>query len=78
MCRGIYKILIFSQRESKLYFFSLQGQKHPFTEVIKANIGDSHAMGQKPITFLRQVRGRDGSGKVLSCKVIFTSLVLPP
>uniref|UniRef100_A0A8C7IT74 alanine transaminase n=1 Tax=Oncorhynchus kisutch TaxID=8019 RepID=A0A8C7IT74_ONCKI len=31
-----------------------QGQKHPFTEVIKANIGDSHAMGQKPITFLRQ------------------------
>nr|XP_046205607.1 alanine aminotransferase 2-like [Oncorhynchus gorbuscha] len=32
-----------------------QGQKHPFTEVIKANIGDSHAMGQKPITFLRQV-----------------------
>uniref|UniRef100_A0A6Q2YLY1 alanine transaminase n=1 Tax=Esox lucius TaxID=8010 RepID=A0A6Q2YLY1_ESOLU len=32
-----------------------QGQKHPFTEVIKANIGDAHAMGQKPITFLRQV-----------------------
>ncbi|XP_063307003.1 alanine aminotransferase 1 isoform X1 [Pelobates fuscus] len=32
-----------------------QGVKKPFTEVIKANIGDAHAMGQKPITFLRQV-----------------------
>lgn len=32
-----------------------QGIKKPFTEVIKANIGDAHAMGQKPITFLRQV-----------------------
>lgn len=32
-----------------------QGEKKPFTEVIRANIGDAHAMGQKPITFLRQV-----------------------
>ncbi|XP_066569796.1 alanine aminotransferase 2 [Amia ocellicauda] len=32
-----------------------QGVKKPFTEVIKANIGDAHAMGQQPITFLRQV-----------------------
>lgn len=32
-----------------------QGANKPFTEVIKANIGDAHAMGQKPITFLRQV-----------------------
>ncbi|KAM9167087.1 alanine aminotransferase 1 isoform 2-T2 [Mergus octosetaceus] len=31
-----------------------QGVPKPFTEVIKANIGDAHAMGQKPITFLRQ------------------------
>jgi alanine transaminase len=23
--------------------------------VVKANLGDAHAMGQKPITFLRQV-----------------------
>lgn len=30
--------------------------KKPFTEVIRANIGDAQAMGQKPITFLRQVR----------------------
>lgn len=32
-----------------------QGVKKPFSEVIRANIGDAHAMGQKPITFLRQV-----------------------
>lgn len=31
------------------------GLKKPFTEVIKANIGDAQAMGQKPITFIRQV-----------------------
>lgn len=29
--------------------------KKPFNEVIKANIGDCHAMGQTPITFIRQV-----------------------
>lgn len=32
-----------------------KGVTKPFTEVIKANVGDAHAMGQKPITFLRQV-----------------------
>ncbi|NP_001133370.1 Alanine aminotransferase 2-like [Salmo salar] len=32
-----------------------EGVKKPFTEVIKANIGDAHAMGQQPITFFRQV-----------------------
>ncbi|XP_078542245.1 alanine aminotransferase 2-like [Lissotriton helveticus] len=31
------------------------GVTKPFTEVIRANIGDAQAMGQKPITFLRQV-----------------------
>ncbi|PAA57803.1 hypothetical protein BOX15_Mlig029561g2 [Macrostomum lignano] len=31
------------------------GQKKPFNEVIKCNIGDCHAMGQPPLTFLRQV-----------------------
>ena len=35
--------------------FNLQGAQKPFKEVIKANVGDAHAMGQKPITFLRQV-----------------------
>ncbi|XP_011169173.2 alanine aminotransferase 2 isoform X1 [Solenopsis invicta] len=32
-----------------------KGVKKPFKEVITANIGDAHAMGQQPITFLRQV-----------------------
>ncbi|XP_066289325.1 alanine aminotransferase 1-like isoform X1 [Branchiostoma lanceolatum] len=32
-----------------------KGVPKPFKQVIKANIGDAHAMGQKPITFLRQV-----------------------
>ncbi|CAG5114966.1 unnamed protein product [Candidula unifasciata] len=31
------------------------GVKKPFTRVVKANIGDCHATGQKPITFIRQV-----------------------
>uniref|UniRef100_A0AAG5DXC0 alanine transaminase n=1 Tax=Anopheles atroparvus TaxID=41427 RepID=A0AAG5DXC0_ANOAO len=34
-----------------------QGAKKPFKEVIRANIGDCHAMGQPPITFIRQVLG---------------------
>ncbi|XP_076468677.1 alanine aminotransferase 2-like [Babylonia areolata] len=33
-----------------------QGQKKPFSQVVKANIGDCHATGQKPITFIRQVQ----------------------
>ncbi|KAF7266015.1 hypothetical protein GWI33_020615 [Rhynchophorus ferrugineus] len=32
-----------------------EGAKKPFTEVIRANVGDCHAMGQVPLTFLRQV-----------------------
>lgn len=32
-----------------------QGVQHKFTEVIRANIGDCHAMGQVPLTFFRQV-----------------------
>jgi len=31
------------------------GVQKPFPNVIKANIGDAHAMGNKPITFIRQV-----------------------
>lgn len=32
-----------------------QGVKKPFDQVIRANIGDSHAMGQQPISFVRQL-----------------------
>jgi len=31
------------------------GVKKPFEQVIRANIGDAHAMGQQPITYIRQV-----------------------
>ena len=31
------------------------GVKKPFKEIIRSNIGDCHATGQKPLTFLRQV-----------------------
>lgn len=31
------------------------GAKKPFSEVVRANIGDCHATGQQPITFIRQV-----------------------
>lgn len=33
----------------------LAGVKKSFEHVVKCNIGDCHATGQKPITFLRQV-----------------------
>lgn len=33
----------------------LKGVPKPFKNVIRANIGDCHAMGQVPITFIRQV-----------------------
>ena len=31
------------------------GAKKPFDHVVRANIGDCHLMGEKPITFIRQV-----------------------
>ncbi|XP_030776699.1 alanine aminotransferase 1 isoform X1 [Rhinopithecus roxellana] len=43
------------QRALELEQELCQGVKKPFTEVIRANIGDAQAMGQRPITFLRQV-----------------------
>ncbi|XP_054164947.1 alanine aminotransferase 2-like [Oppia nitens] len=43
------------QRASQLESQLKSGQKLPFDAVIRANIGDCHAMNQKPITFFRQV-----------------------
>ena len=37
------------------FSFIFQGVKKPFNSVIKANIGDAHAMGNVPVTFLRQI-----------------------
>ncbi|KAL9976107.1 hypothetical protein ACROYT_G013357 [Oculina patagonica] len=33
----------------------LKGAQKPYKEVVKANIGDAHALGMKPLTFPRQV-----------------------
>ncbi|CAH1968291.1 unnamed protein product [Acanthoscelides obtectus] len=43
-----------------------KGTQKPFDEVIKANIGDCHAMGQQPITFIRQVLALVTYPKLLS------------
>ncbi|XP_072169047.1 alanine aminotransferase 1-like [Diadema setosum] len=43
------------QRATQLQKELEKGDSKPFTSVIKCNIGDAHAMGQKPLTFLRQV-----------------------
>lgn len=54
----IIKLLsIFSFVLYLLFFFNLlrQGVKKPFDTVIRANIGDCHAMGQPYIKFLRDV-----------------------
>ena len=45
---------MYNEKHNFLHWLS-KGTSKPFTEVIKANIGDAHAMGQKPITFIRQV-----------------------
>ncbi|CAG9862090.1 unnamed protein product [Phyllotreta striolata] len=45
-----------------------KGAKKPFNEVIKANIGDCHAMGQQPITFIRQVLALVSYPKLLDDK----------
>lgn len=36
-----------------------QGADKSFPDVIRANIGDCHAVGQRPLTFIRQVRERE-------------------
>ncbi|XP_065065372.1 alanine aminotransferase 1-like [Rhopilema esculentum] len=43
------------QLASKLEKELQQGIAKPFQDVVKANIGDCHAVGQNPITFIRQV-----------------------
>lgn len=48
-------LIITTIDDTDAIFFYFQGVKKPFTEIIRANIGDCHAMGQIPITFIRQV-----------------------
>jgi len=47
------------------------GVKKPFKSVIKANIGDAHAMGNKPITFIRQVMA------IITCPSLLKSDAFP-
>eukprot|EP00731_Ephydatia_muelleri_P037206 Em0419g3a len=46
--------------------------KYPFKKVLFANIGDCHAMGQKPITFVRQVLAAGVLPELMS-KALFPS-----
>ena len=52
-----WKIKLFHWFDKYINLFHLKGVSKPFQDVIKANIGDAHAMGQKPVVFLRQVLG---------------------
>merc|ERR1712227_1128239 len=45
-----------------------KGVNKPFKDVIKANIGDAHAMGQAPVTFLRQILALVSYPDLLSSK----------
>ena len=48
--------------------FQFQGVQKPFDSVIKANIGDAHAMGNAPVTFLRQILALVSYPDLLSSK----------
>jgi hypothetical protein len=53
---GTYPIFIFiffSNLYVNIAFSPFKEKEFPFSSVIKANIGDAHAMGQTPITFIR-------------------------
>ena len=39
-----------------ILYYLKKGQHKNFDQIIRANIGDCHATGQKPMTFIRQVR----------------------
>lgn len=49
----------------------IEGVKKPFDNVLRANIGDCHAMGQQPITFIRQIIG------LLSYPPLFNDPTIP-
>ncbi|KAL4704119.1 hypothetical protein ACJJTC_001046 [Scirpophaga incertulas] len=48
-----------------------KGVSKPFERVIRANIGDCHALGQQPFTFIRQVMA------LVSCPTLLTSEEFP-
>ncbi|XP_046969031.1 alanine aminotransferase 2-like isoform X2 [Vanessa cardui] len=48
-----------------------KGVSKPFKRVVRANIGDAHALGQKPFTFIRQVLA------LVACPELMTSPSIP-
>ncbi|XP_018336041.1 alanine aminotransferase 2-like isoform X2 [Agrilus planipennis] len=44
-----------SERADEIEKELLKGEKKPFNKIIRVNLGDCHAVGQIPITFLRQL-----------------------
>ena len=58
---------------SHLKSYLKKGQSKPFDKIIKANIGDCQATGQKPITFIRQVnyyiKKKENVNKIIHLKI---------
>jgi len=52
-----------------------RGVKKPFEKIIMSSVGDCHAMGQKPITFTRQVIAGCAYPELLNQKVFPTDVV---
>merc|ERR1719193_2071550 len=52
-----------------------QGVKKPFDKVIKSNIGDCQAMGQKPITYIREVIAGCAHPELLDMNVLPSDVV---
>ena len=55
MEKDLAKVCFFVKRSFFAHFLLQNPDKYSFKSIIKANIGDAHAMGQMPITFIRQV-----------------------
>ncbi|KAL0871555.1 hypothetical protein ABMA27_004090 [Loxostege sticticalis] len=51
-----------------------KGVPRPFPRVVRANIGDCHALGQKPFTFIRQVLALVSCPQLLSLADIPTDV----
>ncbi|XP_028162108.1 alanine aminotransferase 2-like [Ostrinia furnacalis] len=50
----------------------VKGVPKPFERVVRANIGDCHALGQRPFTFIRQVLA------LASCPQLVSIADVPP
>ncbi|XP_059057985.1 alanine aminotransferase 2-like [Achroia grisella] len=55
------------ERASQIERELQKGIEKPFDSVVRANIGDCHALGQKPITFIRQVVALAACPQLMTC-----------